>query len=231
MLVLDDHEIFREGLRTVVESRNDARVVGEAGTVREAFALLQTLAFDLAIVDLTLPGMPGIALIRELRRRELSQRVLVLTMHADAADAADAFAAGADGFALKSDSRAALWAAIDHVMRGERFVTASLPPGIVEHFLSGSKGGEATGPMGVLSDREREIADMLIRGYDNRAIAQELCISPKTVETHRTHVFSKLRVHTLADLVRLGLRHRPHDVAPSAASSENAADATLRRDR
>jgi two-component system response regulator NreC len=230
VFIVDDHEIFRDGLRTVVESRKNATVVAEAATVREALARLPGVEFDLLIVDLTMPGMNGTALIREARRLGLRQRVLVLTLHADADIAADAFAAGADGFALKSDSRAVLLAAIDEVMRGQRFVAESVPRERIDRFLHAMTCSDAAGPFAVLSVREREIADFLMRGYGNVEIARELCISPKTVETHRTHVFSKLRVHSLAELLRFGYRQRPPGAGwPGDRSHGATADPRLRR--
>jgi two-component system, NarL family, response regulator NreC len=209
VVLVDDHEIFRDGLRTIIESRPGARVVGEASSVREATALLETLAFDLLILDLTMPGSNGIALLREMRRRHAPQRVLVLSMHGAADIAAEALAAGASGFALKSDSRLALLDAVDQVMRGERFVAASLPVDAIERFLEAQPSAfAAAGPLAVLSAREREVFDLLVRGYDSDAVAVELCISRRTVDTHRTHVFLKLGVHTFAELLRFGFRNR-----------------------
>lgn len=209
VIVVDDHEIFREGLRTVIESAGYARIVAEASSVRAAYPLLETIEFDLLIVDLAMPGVSGLSLVRELRRRRQSQPILVLTMHADADVAAEAFAAGASGFALKSDSRAALLDAVGSVARGERFVAASLPLETIESFLrSRPRSTDALGPLAVLTAREREVFDLLARGYSNDEIAAELCVSLKTVDSHRTHVFSKLHVHSLGELLRFGFRHR-----------------------
>jgi DNA-binding NarL/FixJ family response regulator len=209
VLIVDDHEIFRDGLRTVIESRGNARVVAEASSVREATALLDSVEFDLLTLDLTMPGANGVSLIREMRRRGCRQRILVLSMHADADIAAEAFACGAAGFALKSDSRAALWEAIDRVMSGERFVAGSLPQATIDRFLlTRPSAFEASGALAVLSAREREVFDLLVRGYGNDAIASELFISRRTVDTHRTHVFGKLGVHSIGELLRFGFRQQ-----------------------
>ena len=226
VLVVDDHEIFRDGLRTVIESRANASVVAEASSVREATALLDTLAFDLVILDLTMPGANGISLVREMRRRGCRQRVLVLTMHADADIVAEAFACGAAGFALKTDSRATLLAAIECVMSGERFVAASLPVEQIDRFLlSRPSAFDASGALAILSAREREIFDLLVRGYGNDAIAVELSIARRTVDTHRTHVFAKLGVHSISELVRFGFRQqfvRESEGAVEAAPGKSA---------
>jgi len=209
VLVVDDHEIFRDGLRTVIESRANATVVAEATSVREGLLLLDTVEFDLVILDLTMPGANGISLVREMRRRGCRQRILVLTMHADADIAAEAFACGAGGYALKSDSRSTLLEAIDRVMRGERSVAPSLPVDQIDRFLlSQPSAFDASGALAVLSAREREIFDLLVRGYGNEAIATELSIARRTVETHRTHVFGKLGVHSISELLRLGFRQQ-----------------------
>jgi DNA-binding NarL/FixJ family response regulator len=209
VLVVDDHEVFRDGLRTVLESRADFRVVGEASSVREATSLLDTLAFDLIVVDLTMPGAGGLSLLREMHRRGCQQRILVLTMHADADIAAEAFACGAAGFALKSGSRLELLAAIDCVMSGQRFVAPGLPRAQIDRFLQSQPSAfEASGALAVLSAREREVFDLLVRGYDNGAIAAELSIARRTVDTHRSHVFSKVGVHSIGELMRFGFRQQ-----------------------
>jgi DNA-binding NarL/FixJ family response regulator len=209
VLIVDDHEIFRDGLRTVIESRAGALVVGEASSVREATRHLDALEFDLLILDLTMPGLNGFAFLREMRRRRCRQRVLVLTMHGEAELVVEALAAGAMGFALKSDSAASLLQAVDCVFRGERFIAAGLPLETIERLLQARPDSpDAPDPLSVLSTREREIFQLLMRGYRNDAIAAELCISFKTVVTHRGHVFLKLGVHSIGELLRFGFRHQ-----------------------
>ena len=209
VLVVDDHEIFRDGLRTLLESRRETIVAAEASSTREATILLDKVDFDLLVVDVTMPGSSGISLVRELRRRGSRQRILVLTMHAEADSAAEAFAAGADGFALKADSRAVLLDAIDRVVKGERFVAASLPRERIDRFLAAAPSAFDTWrPLSVLTVREREIFDLLSRGYGNEQMARELCISRRTVDTHRTHIFRKLGVHSIGELLRFGFRQQ-----------------------
>jgi DNA-binding NarL/FixJ family response regulator len=221
VFIVDDHEIFRAGLRMVIESMSDACFAAEASSVREACTLLDKVDFDLLVVDLAMRGLSGMSLVRELRRRGKRQPILVLTMHGDADLAAEALAAGATGFALKSDSRESLVEAVKRVSRGERFIAASLPLATIESFLNARpRSTDTTGPLAALSPREREVFDLLVRGYTNVAIASELCVSLKTVDTHRTHVFGKLHVHSLGELLLFGFRHRLVDtgvVDPRAA--------------
>lgn len=220
VLIVDDHEIFRDGLRTVIESRPGAVVVAEAATVRDAVALLDRIDVDLVVLDLLMPGLNGISLIRELRRRKHEARILVLTSEADSDRAAEALAAGAHGFVLKSDTRAALLDAVEHVARGERFVAASLAVDEIERFLLSRPSASATpGRLSTLSSREREVFDLLMRGYDNRAIAAELSVSAKTVDAHRTRIFSKLGVRSLPEMLQFGFRRVARDAGPAAPAT------------
>ena len=206
--LVDDHETFRVGLRTLIESNPAYRVVAEASSVREAMSQLDAIAFDVLIIDLTMPGSSGLALIRELRRKKRPEKVLVVTMHVTADVAAEAFAAGATGFASKADSAQSLREAIDAVARGERHVATSLSIKTIDEFLRRRpRRTETTGPLAVLSPREREIFDFLSRGYSQDDIAKELFISAKTVDTHQTRLFGKLNLHSRFELLRFAFRH------------------------
>lgn len=226
MVIVDDHDVFREGLRSVVE-RHGHRIVGQAASVRDACRVLDNLHFDLLVVDLSLPGTSGISLVREMRRQRRPQPILMLTMHARATVAVEAIAAGATGFALKSDSRATLLDAIATVAAGRRYLSPALPAATIESALVEIGRGSAPGPLALLSAREREIFDLLVRGYENHQVAKELCISPKTVETHRAHIFIKLDVHSIADLLRFAfynqLLHTTSEASTGSDASTNVA--------
>ena len=215
VLIVDDHEVFRDGLRAVIESRPGQEVAGEASTVREALSLVDGSEYDLVLVDLAMPGSTGMSLVRELRRRKRREPVLVLTMHGDPDVAAEAFAAGATGFALKSDSRESLLDAVQSVARRERYLSSSMPRAAVDQFLQKRpRASDTVGPLSVLSPREREVFGLLVRGYSNEGVARELCISAKTVDTHRSNIFGRLRVHSLFDLLRFAVRHNLVDAGP-----------------
>jgi len=207
-LLVDDHETFRVGLRTVIEANAAYRVVAEASTVREALRRLDEEELDVVVLDLTMPGSSGLAMIREMRRQKRSERILVLTMHVTADVAAEAFAAGATGFASKADSAQSLQEAVGAVARGERYIAGSLPIKTIDDFLRRRpRSSDAPGPIGMLSAREREIFNLLTRGYSPAEIADELFISAKTVDTHQTRIFAKLRVHSRFELLRFAFRH------------------------
>jgi DNA-binding NarL/FixJ family response regulator len=200
LLLIDDHILFREGLRALISTTRDLEVVGEASEARAAYKLAEELSPDVALLDLTLPGTGGVAVTRELRRRAPDTRVLILTMHTTQDYVVQSMAAGAIGYALKDQPAATLFDAIRQVARGVSYLSPRFPRAL----LDGTGDG---GPLGALSDREREIFDLVVRGFSTQAIAGELCIAKKTVETHRGNINKKLGAHSTADLLRLAARY------------------------
>lgn len=208
LLLVDDHQLFREGLQALLATQPDLEFVGEAANVREALALVETTEHDLMVVDIALPGSNGIALLHELRRRRYAQPVLILTMHSQRDMIMEAFEAGAIGYALKNQGVSELLVAVRATARRQRYVTPSLASTITT-FEDVPRRPHATqdGVFGVLSAREREVFDLLVRGYSNIDAAHELFVSSKTVETHRCRIYRKLEVHSVGDLIRLAARH------------------------
>ncbi|HEX6836219.1 MAG TPA: response regulator transcription factor, partial [Polyangia bacterium] len=170
-----------------------------------ALELAEHTAFDEIVLDITLPGSNGLALLRELKRLRIRQPALILTMHQHADMVTDAFAAGAVGYALKHQSELEIVEAIRSVARRETYLAPSLPP----ELLPDGDGAppHPVGVLSVLSSREREIFDLIVRGHSNADIAARLFISVKTVETHRTRIMRKLDVHNVGELIRLAARH------------------------
>jgi two-component system response regulator NreC len=202
IVIVDDHRLFRDGLRAILGAYPDLELVGEAADAREAEQLLETVGYDLVIVDVTLPGSNGVALMRELKRKHDKHPILVLTMHQSADIVADAFAAGATGYALKLQSEAELVEAVRSAAAGRRYLAPQIPPEAIDD--RSVRGG---GVLALLSSREREIFDLIVRGSSNADIAKQLFISIKTVETHRTRILKKLGMHSVGELVRLAARH------------------------
>jgi DNA-binding NarL/FixJ family response regulator len=223
VMLVDDYEVYREGLRTVVESVPGYRVCAEAERVREAFAHMQHGPFDLLIVNLLLPGMSGLALVREVRRLRGSERILLLTTSADLAVAGEALFAGVNAVVLKSDSRMVLTTALKRIMSGERYISPALPVSSLEDLTQRHTRGIISGPLAPLSMREREVFELFVRGFDNRAVAKELCISTKTVESHRGHIFVKLNLHSMADLVRFAFSRKLASCDSSPADDDRSA--------
>jgi DNA-binding NarL/FixJ family response regulator len=204
LLLVDDHRLFRDGLKAILGSYPDLTVVAEANDARSALELVETVEFDVVVLDITLPGSNGLALLRELKRRRVKQPALVLTMHQHGDMVADAFAAGAVSYALKHQSESEL---VEAVRSTARRVTY-LAPQLSRELLPDASGASAAhGVLETLSSREREIFDLIVRGNSNADIARQLFISVKTVETHRTRIMRKLDVHNVGELIRLAARH------------------------
>lgn len=201
-VLIDDHQIFRVGIRHMLTTTSEWQIVGEAGRAREAFALIDAERPEVAIVDIALPGMDGVVATREIRRRAPGTRILILTVHEEIRDVLDAFAAGAAGYALKSDDPETLVAALAAVMQGERYVAPTLSARLAAHQAE----PQPSDVLAVLSEREREIFRLAAECLITREIAHELCISRKTVDTHLYRIHHKLGLRTSAELVRLAGR-------------------------
>ncbi len=206
VILVDDHHVFRTGLRAILASEPDIAVVGEASEARQAYSLLDTAQPDLVLLDLTLPDGDGIAATREILRREPRVRVLILTMQTNEFFVSRAFAAGASGFAIKSQGPDEILQAIRAVAAGERYLSPQFVGKIAETNGKAVVRSDQTtthDPLEPLSRREREVCDLVLRGLSNQGIAEALCISIKTVETHRARINQKLGVHSTGQLIRL----------------------------
>jgi two-component system response regulator NreC len=198
VLLVDDHAVLRSGLRLLLEREEGVEPVGEAGTAEDAVRSLPRLRPDLVVIDLEMPGMGGIEGAQRIRERAPEVRVLVLSMHDRPQDVRRAFEAGVDGYLPKAAADEDLVRAIRAVADGERYVHPSLGAALAAPPAS-------AGPMDELTDREREVLRLLALGHTNQEIAQQLIVSVRTVESHRAHVMTKLRVATRAGLVRSAL--------------------------
>jgi len=210
VLLVDDHHLFRQGLRAVLEGTSDVVVCGEASTGREAFEMVDSLKPDVVTVDVTLPDGDGIVATREILRRQPTTRVLMLTMHGNHFYVSQALAAGAKGYALKEQLPQDIVQAVRIVAQGETYVAPQLPQDLAIPAVPGSKqvaSADPTNPMNSLSPRERDIFDLIVRGYTNTSMAETLKLSVKTIETHRAHINKKLRVHSTGELIRLAALH------------------------
>jgi two-component system, NarL family, response regulator NreC len=197
-LLVDDHAVLRSGLRLLLEREEGLEPVGEAETAEDAIRSLPRLRPDVVVIDIEMQGMGGIKGAELIRSRMPEARILVLSMHERARDVRRAFDAGADGYLPKSAADEDLVRAIRAVAGGSRYVHPSLGAALAAPAGSG-------GPIDELSEREREVLRLLALGHTNQEIAEELIVSVRTVESHRAHVMSKLRVTTRAGLVRAAL--------------------------
>jgi DNA-binding NarL/FixJ family response regulator len=202
IVVVDDHQAFRESFRIALWHEAKISVVGEAGSAREVYPLVEAEKPDLVVADLMLKDTDGISVARELTRRGMSTRMMILTMHANAMFVRDAFDAGVLAYTLKEQPLSEIIEAMRLAASGERYLAPKLGTPPVPRLRNGSSERAEPG-IDQLSRREREIFGRIIQGLSSRDIAQSLCISLKTVETHRSHINRKLGVHSPAELIRL----------------------------
>ncbi len=183
-------------------------VVSEASSGRMLLDELFEAKPDLVLLDLALPGMNGFAVTRELRRQELPCKVLILSVYETDEDVLEAFASGAHGFALKSQTATEILGAIRSVMRGGLYRAPRIPASLLERHLSPKEDPASDPrPLAPLSERERDVFDLVLRGFSNEATSRELTIALKTVESHRARINKKLGIHSTADLIRFGSKH------------------------
>ena len=202
ILIADDHEVVRSGLRRILESQPKWEVVGEALDGREAIANALELKPDIAVLDYALPSVNGIEVTRRIRARLSRTEVLIFTMHYNETLIRDLLAAGARGFLLKSDASRFLLAAIESLAQHKPFFTAKVSEALLDSFLK--KPGQARF---ALTPRERGVVQLIAEGNSNKQIASVLNISIKTVEAHRSAVMRKLNLSSSASLVRYAIRN------------------------
>ena len=207
VIIADDHAVVRQGIRAVLEEVDGLEVVAEAGDGDEALALAQEKAPDVVVLDVTMPGKTGLEVAKELRDAGSGVRVLILSMHDEPEYVLEAVRAGADGYVLKDMAPAELRAAVTAVHEGREYfsgrVTHQLSVGLRQELEEEQRKSR----LDSLTPREVEVLVMVARGLTNRGIAEELGISPRTVETHRERVMAKLRIRSVAGLTRFVVEH------------------------
>lgn len=206
VLLADDHPVVRDALRALLGGEPSLAIVGEAPDGAQAAALVAQLVPDVLLLGLLVPGLAGIELIRRVKRLKVATRVVVLSAQVDEARAAEAMASGADGYVSGSASGADLVHAIREVAAGRRYLSPPLTEQQLERYtLHASHSGADL--YASLTARERQVLELAAQGLRNREIAERLGISPRTAESHRAKVMSKLGLRREADLVRFALRH------------------------
>jgi len=200
IVIAEDHTILREGLRALLSSNPDFEIVGEAEDGREAIRCVEKLKPHLVLTDLSMPRMNGMEAIREIRRRAPETKVLVLTVHKTDEYILATLQAGADGYLLKDSTHAELLAAVRHVLSGKHYISPGISDKVLDGYLEGRKTLKTRTSWETLTAREREILKLIAEGYKNKEIADDLCISVKTVEKHRANLMEKLNLHNVQAL-------------------------------
>lgn len=205
VLIADDHVVVRRGLRALFESEADITVVGEACDGLETIDLVTRLLPDVLVLDLMLPDVSGMTVLKQLSERQVATRVVVLSMHAGDAYVAQALGHGAFGYVVKDASASELVQAVHHAARGERFLSSPLSHARVEAYAAGQPGASPDA-YDALTAREREVLLLAAEGLSNPEIGTRLGISRRTAETHRANLLRKLGLKGQQDIMRYALK-------------------------
>ena len=206
ILIGDDHTLVRQGLRKIIEEQPDWTVVGEAGDGREAVRQALQLKPDVIIVDIGMPLLNGIEATSQITRRLSEARVLILSMHLDEAYITRSLQAGARGYLLKDSADTDLVRAVTAVAAGKSFFSPAVARIMLDDYVQHLADKGIEDRYDSLSEREREVFQLVAEGYSGKEVASMLDISPATVETHRAHIMEKLDVHSTAEIVLRAVR-------------------------
>jgi DNA-binding NarL/FixJ family response regulator len=205
ILIADDHELIRKGIRSLLESRSEWEICGEASSGRDAVAKAARLKPDIVLLDVTLPDVSGVDVIPEIIAAQPTIKVLVLTMHDSGQVACSVLAAGASGLVLKSDAGRDLVLGLEAVRRNKPFLSPLVTKILINEQR---KAPEATALLDLLTARETEVLKLLAEGRGNKEVGATLGISPRTVDAHRASIMHKLHLRTFSDLIHFAIRNK-----------------------
>ena len=200
VVIAEDHKLFREGLKSMLSARNDLKVVDEAQDGLEAIRCVKRNKPDLLLLDLSMPRLSGISVMRDIKNQFPGVKILALTIHESDQYVLEAFEAGADGYCIKDAGRNELMVAIDSVLEGKTYISPGIADNVMEGYLEESKRLKTKTTWDTITQREREVLKLLAEGYLNKEIAEFLHISVKTVEKHRANIMNKLDLHNASAL-------------------------------
>lgn len=208
VLIVDDHPLFREGLKSLLARHSSFEVIGEAGNGNDGLKKAKKLMPDLVVMDISLPDQSGIEVTSKIRSLLPETRVIVLSMHTKIDYITEAFRQGATGYVVKESATEKLMECLELVSKGEYFVDSSLSHRVVKSLLESDEKERKITDDGynTLTPREQQVMRLLAEGHSTKQIAENLFISPKTVENHRSNIMSKLELHTIMELVRYAAR-------------------------
>lgn len=207
VVLADDHPMVRHGLRTALEMDTQFQIVGEAGNGGEALLLVEKLTPDLLVLDLAMPGVAGMEVIRQVVRQGRATRIIVFSMHGSEAYVLEALRSGASGYVLKDAGIRVILQAMRAVAAGERYLCPPLSESGIAAYLEKTAAAPID-PLASLTARERQVLCLAAEGRSSGDIATQLKISPRTAETHRANLMGKLGLHSQTDLVRFAVRHQ-----------------------
>ena len=205
VLIAEDHTILREGLRALLSSSPNFEIVGEAEDGLSAIRCVENVKPDLVLMDLSMPRMNGMDAIREIKRRFPQTKILALTVHKAEEYVLATLQAGVDAYVLKDATHTELVMAIKSVLMGKFYLSPGISEKVIKGYLEGSRALKPRSAWDTLTQREREILKLIAEGYKNKEIADYLCLSVKTVETHRANLMRKLDLHNVSALTAFAI--------------------------
>ncbi len=208
ILIAEDHHLVRAGLKAFLEQEEDIAVIGETSDGQETLELTERLNPDILLLDIGMPKLNGIQILRQLNELKLTSRVIILTMYSDTSFIKRSFQYGAKGYLLKNSVSEELILAVRAVFRGEIFLSTAISRFILDDFLNYQEKAETLDAFDTLSSREVQVLQLIAEGHSNSSIAQMLFISPKTVDKHRANLLIKLGVKDTAGLIRIAIKNK-----------------------
>lgn len=208
VLLADDHAMFREGIKALLDAGGDFEVVAEAGDGIETIKMAKEHTPDIAVIDYAMPLLSGADAARNIRKASPDIKIIIFSMHADRMYVVEALKAGADGYLLKEESFENLTVAINTVVSGKIYLSDSLGNLVVEDFVRQIRSGEMAASTGPLTHREMEVLQLVTEGKSSREIAELLCVSPSTIDSHRKKIMDKLGIHDTAGLVKYAIKNK-----------------------
>jgi DNA-binding NarL/FixJ family response regulator len=206
VLLADDHALVRAGMAALLREMHEVEVVAETGYGQEVLKLIAEKKPDVALIDISMPGLNGLEVAARAAREEPSTRVIIVSMHSDDESVRRALLVGAVGYLIKNSDRAELELALRAVARGDTWLSPAVSKKVVAAFTQDGRSADAGGPFEVLTPRQREVLQLIAEGLSTKEIAGRLGLGVKTVETHRTQLMERLDIHDIAGLVRYAIR-------------------------
>ncbi len=205
VLIVDDHDIVRAGIRMLLDAQPDMAVIGEASNGKEAVEMVSSMEPDVVLMDISMPGMTGIEATRAIKQTNSRAEIVGLTMHAEDRYFFQLLQAGASGYVVKGAAPHELLDAVRAASRGEAYIHPSLQRKLIGDYVSRAEGNDQGSMLEGLTERELEVLRLIVDGLTSREIAESLVISPNTVERHRQNIMAKLGLHNRAELVRYAI--------------------------
>ncbi|MDH3355535.1 MAG: response regulator transcription factor [Chromatiales bacterium] len=214
ILIVDDHDIVRDGLKMLIAEHDDLEVAGEADNGLSALSMVRETDWDIILMDLSMPGKSGIDLVKQIKAEKSDIPLLILSMHKEEQYAVRAIQAGASGYLCKSDASTSLIKAIRKVTSGGLFIT----PAVAEQMAMGIMPAQTTLPHTLLSNREFQVFQQIVEGSNLTKIAENLNLSVKTISTHKTRIMQKMELNNVTDMIRYAIKHEMLDDIPDGVN-------------